>query len=55
VAADADLQRDDAGSRISAALALTARYRGQSLIGAIGAGGAVGVLVAYVARAGPWG
>ena len=55
VAADADLQRDDAGAWLSAALALTARYRGQSLVGAIGAGGAVALLVAYIASAGPWG
>lgn len=54
VATDADQQRDDAGTWLSAALALTARYRGQSLVGAIGAGGAVSLLVAYIVSAGPW-
>lgn len=54
VAVDADLQRDDARTRISAPLALTTRYRGQSLVAAIGVGGAVGLLIAYIANAGPW-
>lgn len=54
VAIDADLQRDNAGTRLSAALALTTRYRGQSLVGAVGAGGAVALLVAYIASTGPW-
>jgi hypothetical protein len=54
VAPDADLQRDDARTGLSATLALTARYRGQSLVGALGAGGAVALVIAYVASAGPW-
>lgn len=54
VAADADQLSDDARTGLLASLALTTRYRGQSLVGAIGATGAVGLLVAYVATAGPW-
>jgi hypothetical protein len=54
VAADADQQRDDAGTGLSQALALTTRYRGQSLVGAVGATGAVGLLVAWAVTAGPW-
>jgi hypothetical protein len=54
VAPDGDQRGDDARSGILATLALTTRYRGQSLVGAIGGTGAVGLLVAYVASAGPW-
>jgi hypothetical protein len=54
VAVDADQQRDDAGTGLSATLALTTRYRGQSLVAALGASGAVGLLIAYIAHAGPW-
>lgn len=54
VASDADLQRDNARPRVSEALALKARYRGQSVVGAVGAAGAVGLFVAWAISTGPW-
>lgn len=47
VASHGDQRRDDARAGLLAALALGARYRGQSAIAATGAGGALVLVLAY--------
>jgi hypothetical protein len=52
VAADADQRGDDVGTWLSQALALRARYRGQTLVAASGAAGAAGLLIAWATNGG---
>jgi hypothetical protein len=52
VADHADQRGDDAGTWLSQALALHARYRGQSLVAAAGVTGAAGLLIAWAANGG---
>lgn len=52
VATDADQLSDDAGARISQALALRTRYRAQAWIAAGGATGAGALLLAWAIRVG---
>lgn len=52
MAADADQRSHHDGAWLSQALALRARYRGQSVVAAAGVTGAAGLLIAWAANGG---